>query len=190
MSVFTRAYWRQAARQLKSVRVLAVCALLTAVTVAISQLYIPLPVNNLHIFFDYMPKAVCAAVCGPLAALGVGVVMDLLGFVFHPFGAFFPGYTVSTMVAMGIYGLGLYRQRITVARLAVTKLAVNVVCNIFLNSLWNTMLYSKGFWVFVTSGAAKNLLLWPVETAMLVLVFRLLTPTLRKMGLLDGGLRP
>lgn len=189
MSVFTRAYWRQAARQLKSVRVLAVCALLTAVTVAISQLYIPLPVNNLHIFFDYMPKAVCAAVCGPVAALGVGFVMDILGFVLHPFGAFFPGYTVSTMVAMGIYALGLYRQPITVTRLAVTKLAVNVICNVFLNSVWNAMLYSKGFWAFVSSGAVKNLLLWPVETAMLVLVFRLLSPTLRRMGFLEGAKR-
>lgn len=189
MSVFTRAYWREAAARLKSTRVLAVSALLVAVTVAISQVYIPLPVNNLHIFFDYMPKALCAVVCGPAAAMGVGFVMDILGFVLHPFGAFFPGYTVSTMAAMELYALGLYRQKPTVLRLAATKLAVNLVCNVLLNSIWNTVLYSKGFWIYVSSGLVKNLLLWPVETAMLVLVFRLLWPTLRRMGFADGEKR-
>lgn len=182
MSLFTRAYWKEAAGRLKNVRVLAATALLIAVTVAISALYIPLPINNLHVFFDYVPKSLCAAVCGPVAALGVGFVMDILGFLIHPFGAFFPGYTVTTMVAVLIYALGLYRRRMTVARIAVTKLAVNVICNIFLNSLWNSMLYSKGFWVFVASGTVKNLALWPVEVLIMVIIFRLVTPVLEKQG--------
>ena len=64
MSVFTRAYWKEAAHRLKSPRILAVSALLVALTIAITTLYIPLP-NNLHVFFDYTPKALCAMVCGP-----------------------------------------------------------------------------------------------------------------------------
>ena len=50
MSVFTRAYWKAAAVRLKSPKILAVSALLVAVTIAITTLYIPLP-NNLHVFF-------------------------------------------------------------------------------------------------------------------------------------------
>ena len=144
MSIFTRAYWKEAAGRLKSIRVLGACALLIALTIAITTLYIPLP-NNLHVFFDYTPKALCAMVCGPAAALGVGFVMDILGFLARPMGAFFPGYTVTTMVAMLIYALGFYNQKITIPRIAITKLAVNVICNIGLNSLWNSILMGKAF---------------------------------------------
>ena len=54
MSVFSRTYWKEAVSRLKSVRVLAAVALLIALTIAITTLYIPLP-NNLHVFFDYTP---------------------------------------------------------------------------------------------------------------------------------------
>ncbi len=183
MSVFTRAYWKAAAGRLKSPKILAVSALLVAVTIAITTLYIPLP-NNLHVFFDYTPKALCAMVCGPVAALGVGFVMDILGFLARPMGAFFPGYTVTTMVAMLIYALGFYNQRLTVPRIAITKLAVNVICNIGLNSLWNSMLMGKAFTVFLMGSATKNLLLWPVEVIVMVLIFRLITPVMEKYKLI------
>ena len=184
MSVFTRAYWKEAAARVKNIRVLAATALLVAVTIAITTLYIPLP-NNLHVFFDYTPKALCAMICGPVAALGVGFVMDILGFLARPMGAFFPGYTVTTMVAMLIYALGFFGKKLTVPRIAITKLAVNVICNIGLNSLWNSMLMGKAFVVFLGGSAAKNLLLWPIEVLVMVIVFRLLTPVLEKQKLIS-----
>ena len=183
MSIFTRAYWKEAAGRLKSIRVLGACALLIALTIAITTLYIPLP-NNLHVFFDYTPKALCAMVCGPAAALGVGFVMDILGFLARPMGAFFPGYTVTTMVAMLIYALGFYNQKITIPRIAITKLAVNVICNIGLNSLWNSILMGKAFVVFLPGSAAKNLLLWPIEVAVMAVVFRLVTPVMERYKLI------
>ena len=183
MSVFSRAYWKSAASRLKSIRILAAVALLIALTIAITTLYIPLP-NNLHVFFDYTPKALCATICGPVAALGVGFVMDILGFLARPMGAFFPGYTVTTMVTMLIYALGFYGKKITIPRVAITKLAVNVICNIGLNSLWNSMLTGKAFVVFLAGSVTKNLLLWPIETAVMVIVFRLLMPVLEKQKLI------
>ena len=158
MSIFTRAYWKEAAGRLKSIRVLGACALLIALTIAITTLYIPLP-NNLHVFFDYTPKALCAMVCGPAAALGVGL-------------------------AMLIYALGFYNEKITIPRIAITKLAVNVICNIGLNSLWNSILMGKAFVVFLTGSAAKNLLLWPIEVAVMAVVFRLVTPVMERYKLI------
>ena len=183
MFLFSRVYWQSAVKRLKNVRVLAVCALLIALTIAITTLYIPLP-NNLHVFFDYTPKALCAMVCGPVAALGVGFVMDILGFLVRPMGAFFPGYTVTTMVTMLIYALGFYNRKLTIPRIAITKLIVNVVCNIGLNSLWNSILMGKAFTVFLAGSATKNLLLWPIEVIVIVVVFRLVTPVMEKYKLI------
>ena len=99
-------------------------------------------------------------------------------------GAFFPGYTVTTMVTMLIYALGFYNQRLTIPRIAITKLIVNVVCNICLNSFWNSILMGKAFTVFLVGSATKNLLLWPVEVIVMVLVFRLVTPIMEKYKLI------
>jgi len=71
-----------------------------------------------------------------------------------------------------------------VPRIAITKLAVNVICNIGLNSLWNSILAGKAFVVFLAGSATKNLLLWPVEVLVMVLVFRLVTPVLVKQKLI------
>ena len=110
--------------------------------------------------------------------------MDILGFLARPMGAFFPGYTVTTMVTMLIYALGFYNQKMTVPRIAITKLLVNLICNVGLNSLWNSMLMGKAFTVFLAGSATKNLLLWPVEVVVMVLVFRLITPVMEKYKLI------
>ncbi len=182
-SLFSGAYWRQAARRLKDTRVLAATAMLMAVSIAVTILYIPLP-NNLHIFFDYAPKALCAAVCGPVAALGAGFVVDVLGYLIRPFGAFFPGYTLGTMISLLIYALCLYGQKLTLGRVALARLAVNIINNICLNSLWSSMLYGKAFWVYLTGGILKNLLWWPSEVAVMVLVFRLVSPAMERYKLI------
>ena len=88
------------------------------------------------------------------------------------------------MVAMLIYALGFYHQKITLPRVALTKLAVNVICNIGLNSLWNSILMGKAFVVFLTGSATKNLLLWPVEVLVMMLVFRLVIPVMEKYKLI------
>ncbi|MBR5390304.1 MAG: folate family ECF transporter S component, partial [Clostridia bacterium] len=112
-SLRTSAYWQEAAAMLHNPRVLAVAALFLALCIAISSVFIPLP-NNLRIYFTFVPKALCAAICGPIAALVFGFADDLLGFMIHPSGAFFFGYTLSAMLGMLYYALGLYRAKITV----------------------------------------------------------------------------
>ncbi len=182
-SLVSGAFWKQAALRLKDVRVLAATAMLMAVSIAVTILYIPLP-NNLHIFFDYAPKALCAAVCGPVAALGAGFVVDILGYLIRPFGAFFPGYTLGTMISLLLYALFLYGQKPTVGRVALARLSVNIINNICLNSLWSSMLYGKAFWVYLGGGILKNLLWWPVEVVVMVLVFRLVYPAMERYKLL------
>lgn len=182
-------YWRAAAGEVKKLRTLAVSAIFLALSSAVASVFIPLP-NNLRVYFTYGPKALCAAVIGPVSGLLFGLTGDLLGFVLHPTGGFFPGYTLTSMMGMFLYGLGLYRKKITVCRLAVTKLLVNLVCNAGLNVLWSAILYEKAWIVYFTASLTKNLILWPVETVVLVLVFRLVGPLMERQGFLLPGSIP
>lgn len=189
LSVRSPLYWRGAAGEVKKLRTLAVSAIFLALSSAVASVFIPLP-NNLRVYFTYGPKALCAAVIGPVSGLIFGLTGDLLGFVLHPTGGFFPGYTLTSMMGMFLYGLGLYRKKITVCRLALTKLLVNLVCNAGLNVLWSAILYQKAWIVYFTASLTKNLALWPVETAVLVLVFRLVGPLMERQGFLLPGSIP
>ena len=189
LSVRSPLYWRAAAGEVKKLRTLAVSAIFLALSSAVASVFIPLP-NNLRVYFTYGPKALCAAVIGPVSGLLFGLTGDLLGFVLHPTGGFFPGYTLTSMMGMFLYGLGLYRKKITVRRLALTKLLVNLVCNAGLNVLWSEILYQKAWIVYFTASLTKNLALWPVETAVLVRVFRLVGPLMERQGFLLPGSIP
>ena len=189
LSVRSPLYWRGAAGEVKKLRTLAVSAIFLALSSAVASVFIPLP-NNLRVYFTYGPKALCAAVIGPVSGLLFGLTGDLLGFVLHPTGGFFPGYTLTSMMGMFLYGLGLYRKMITVRRLALTKLLVNLVCNAGLNVLWSAILFKKAWVVYFTASLTKNLALWPVETAVLVLVFRLVGPLMERQGFLLPGSIP
>ena len=182
-SPLTSAYWREAAAALRKPRLLAVAALFLALCVTISSFFIPL-VNNLRVYFTFVPKALCAAVCGPVAALVFGLADDLLGVMIHPSGAFFFGYTVSAMLGMVIYALGLFRRKITILRLALTKLAVNLLVNVGLGALWSSMIYGKAYLFYAGSSLVKNLILWPAEVILLAVFFRLLGPTMERAKLI------
>lgn len=182
-SLWSGDYWRQARDALKQPRLLAVSALLLAASIAIASVFIPLPAN-LRVYFSFLPKALCGAVCGPVCGVLFGAAADLLGYMLHPSGGFFFGYTLSSMTGMLLYGLGLFRARLTPRRLAITKLAVNLLCNVGLGALWSAILYQKGYLFYLGTSLIKNLALWPVETLLLWLMFRTLCPVLQKQGLL------
>lgn len=182
-SLRTSAYWQEAAATLRQPRLLAIAALFLALCIAIFSVFIPLP-NNLRIYFTFVPKALCAAICGPIAALVFGFADDLLGFMIHPSGAFFFGYTLSAVMGMLIYALGLFRAKITVWRIAITKLAVNLLVNVGLGALWSSMLYGKAYLFYAGTSLVKNLLLWPAEVIVLTAVFRLLGPAMERAKLI------
>ena len=60
---------------------------------------------------------------------GVRLVEDILGFILQPTGDFFPGYTLSTMAGVLVYALCFYRARITVLRIVLANLVVNLLVN-------------------------------------------------------------
>lgn len=179
----SRLYWKQAAGTLRQPRLLAVSSLLLASSIAIASVFIPLPAN-LRVYFTFLPKALCGAICGPVCGLVFGAAADLLGYVIHPTGAYFFGYTISSMTGLLIYGLGLFRAKITLPRIALTKLCVNLLCNVGLGVLWNSILYQKAYTFYLWTSLGKNLALWPLETMLLWMMFQALKPFLQHQKLL------
>lgn len=182
---FSRSYWRAAADELKNLRMLTLAAIVTALRIVMGGLYIPLG-DNLNIFFGYLVNGLGSAIYGPVMALLSGFATDVVGYFIHPTGAFFPGYVLSTMMGSFFYALFFYRARITVLRVVLAKLSVNLLVNVGLGALWSAMLYSKGYYYYLAKSLAKNIGLLPVEAALLWAFMRAVVPVCVKNGLLPG----
>ena len=75
---FSKAYWRDAAAELRDTRMLVFAALMIALRVALKMVYIPLA-PNLKINTAFIANALGAMVFGPVMATCAAIISDLLG---------------------------------------------------------------------------------------------------------------
>ena len=128
---------------------LAVLALLTALSVVLSRfLSIQTPVTKIG--FSFLPIAFAGVLFGPVGGALAGGLADLIGALLFPIGAYFPGYTLTAALTGAIYGFAWHQKR-TPLRVIVAVLIKQLVCSLLLNTLWTSILYHKGFMVYLTS---------------------------------------
>lgn len=182
MHLFSSAYWTKACAQLKNIRILSLCAVFVALQVISSGFFVQVS-ENLRIYFSFIFTALFSCIGGPVMALVSGFAADIISFMLFPSGAFFFGYTLSAMLGALLFALLLWDTRITIVKLALSRIFITVFINILLGSVWTTMLYSKGFLFYVTKSAIKNLALLPLEIILLVILFKALLPLLYRKNL-------
>lgn len=191
-SPFTAAYWRLAVRDFKQVRTLAFAALMIAACTGLTLLpSIPTTDPNVRVTWGFLARAVCGMVGGPVTALVFGAAEDTINYMIAPSGPYFPGYAITTMVGTFFYALFLYRMRDPrphklLVRVFLAKLATNIL-NVVLGSLWSAILYRKGYYYYMVKSFWKNLVMLPVQTAMLYFLLLALLPILVRMGLVPKG---
>lgn len=181
---FSAGYWRAAARELKDLRKLTFAALMIALCMMLSHIpSVPL-FGGAEITWGFLARSVCAMVCGPVLGLVFGFAEDILSFFLTGGGGypFFPGYTLTTMLGVLIYSLFFYRTPVTIPKVFFAKLLTNVQ-NVVLGALWMAILTGKAWYVTATSSALKNLIMLPVQTVILVLLFSALLPVLYRTKL-------
>ena len=183
-SPFSRAFWRDAARETKDLKKLTFAALMIALCVMLS--YVPsVPLfGGAEITWGFLARSVCAWVCGPVLGMLFGFAEDILSFFLTGGGGypFFPGYTLTTVLGVGFYALFFYRQEITIRRIFLAKLVTNIQ-NVLLGALWSSILYGKAYFVMASGSALKNLIMLPVQTVILAALFSALLPALSRAGL-------
>ena len=190
---FSPAFWRDARSELGSLKKLAFAALMIALCSMLSHVpSVPL-LGGAKITWGFLARRVCAAVCGPVLGVLFGFAEDLLSFFLTGGGGypFFPGYTLTTMLGVFFYALFFYRQEITIRRIFFAKLVTNVQ-NVLLGALWSSILYGKAYLLMASGSAVKNLIMLPVQTVVLVVLFSALLPALGRAGLVpkqSGKLR-
>ncbi len=167
-TLFTRS-----CEELRQVKTITVCAMLAAAAVVLSSFSIYVT-DTVRVGFSGIPNQLAASLFGPAVASLFAGALDLIKYMLRPSGAFFPGFTLVTMLAGLIYGCFFYGKQLTLPRVLAAHFVVALVCNVLLNTWCLTVITGKGFWILVHARAVKNLIMWPVDSLVFCYVARLL----------------
>ncbi|MGN1445722.1 MAG: folate family ECF transporter S component [Eubacteriales bacterium] len=191
--IWSRAYWREAAAQLRSVNMLAMAALIVALRVAVKFLKIPLAAG-LSVSLDCYVNSLGSLIYGPLMGLLVGAVSDTVGCPLHGFADYFFPFILTEMFSSFIFGLFFWRRPLGAGRALVAKFTVNLICNIILTSVlmkWYYYLYfgvekAEAYNLINMVRIVKNLVLFPVEAVLITVILSALLPALRASHLVPA----
>ena len=173
--LFSRIF--ESSREFKRVTTITTCAMFGALSVVLGYYSFKIT-PNLKIGFGSIPNMLVDYLFGPVVGSLFGGGMDIIKFMLKPDGGFMPGFTFNAMLAAFIYGLFLYKKPLSLKRMLAAKLVVAILCNILLGTLWLSMINGKGYLALLPARAVKNLIQWPVDS----LIFVLVAKTLEQAG--------
>ena len=191
-SVFSLAYWREAAGNLKNVRMLALAAMIIALRAICKMVEIPIA-PGLNINLAGIFNAVGAMVYGPVVGVAGAIVSDPLGYLLHPDGPYFLPFMLVDMSSSFLFGLLFWKRRLTVNRAMGTKFAVNMVSNVVLTSVimkWYYLIFygvekAEAYNIINLTRIVKNLVMFPVEAILIAVVLGALSPALYRLRMLS-----
>ncbi len=159
-------------RELKRVRGVTVCALLIAVYVVLNFLGVYIT-PSVKFTFTYLALAVMGMLLGPTAAfIGAGLA-DFLAYFLRPNPApIHFGIVLTTMLTGLVFGLFLYKRELKLWRVIAAKGCINIFLNLLLNTYWLSGLYGEGYLAMLPARLGKNLILLPLEVALIFLVLK------------------
>ena len=158
-------------QKLKNVQVLTISAFLVAIATVLGFFKIPVS-EIIEIRFQYLPIAASGFLFGPAIGGIVGMLADILGYIVKPTGAFFPGFTISSIASGLIYGWVLYKKEVTIPRILIAQAIESVVCSLLINSINLSILYGSAFTVILSAKLIKALVMFPIKSVMLYLMLK------------------
>ena len=189
---FSKAYWRDAAAELKSTRMLVITALMIALRVALKPLAIPLG-PQLSIQTAMLATALGAMIFGPVVAIPAAMISDTIGFLIFPTGDYFLPFMLTEIASTMLYALCLYRAKPTALRVTLSRFFICFFVNVILQQVifaWQYLYMGNPEKAMDTvlgiTGIArifKNLCFFPVESVVLTLFLKLLMPAVQRAKL-------
>jgi ECF transporter S component (folate family) len=158
-------------KEMKLTHNLVLCGLMGALAIVLNYTTSIFITDYIRIGFSGLPNRVIDYLLGPGVGAIFGGVMDILKYFTKPAGgSFFPGYTLSAILGGLIYGSLLYNKPVKLWRVLAAEFLAKLFVNCGLNTLWLKIMYGNAFWAILPTRALKNLIMLPIDTAILFFV--------------------
>ena len=195
-SPFSKAYWKDAAAELKDVKMLVISALLIALRIALKPFAIYIG-PQMAIQTATLATALGAMIFGPVVAIPAAMISDTIGFMIFPTGDYFLPFMLTEIASTMFYALCLYRAKPNATRVMIARFLICFVVNVVLQQLIFAWQYTymgnpdkaKDAIMGITTMARifKNLFFFPIETVVITLFLKVLIPITSRMKLTYGG---
>lgn len=148
------------------IKKIIISALLLAASIVINR-FLSINTSILSIGFTFVPLMLSGIILGPKYSILIATLSDLIGALLFPFGSYFVGYTISSLLTGLVYGFLLYQKEFQVnksffIRLIIAILIVTIIINGGLNTLWLVITSKKAFLAILPTRILKQLIMIPV----------------------------
>ena len=194
-SPLAKGYWRDAAAELKSTKMLVVTALLVALRIALKPAAIPLG-PQLSIQTATLATALGAMIFGPVVAIPAAMISDTIGFMIWPTGDYFLPFMLTEIAGTLIYALFLYRAKVNPVRVMLARFCICFFVNVVLQQIIYAWYYTyignpdgakeSIMGILTVTRIFKNLAMFPIEAVVITLFLKVLIPVARRAQLVYG----
>ena len=166
-------------------------ALLLGFTLISKLIVLPSGFGALGFRFGLIFLSVAAMIGGPIPALLIGALSDILGFFLFESGsgAFNPIFTVSAMLSCFIYAICFYRTNISFTKCLIARIFVNFICNFLIEGFGQIIVYNYKFsWLYLTSLPKQIAYLIP-QSIIIFVVLIVVAPIASDTGFIDEKIK-
>ena len=193
---FSKAYWRDAAAELKDIRMLVITALMIALRIALKPFAIYIG-PQMAIQTATLATALGAMIFGPVIAIPAAIVSDTIGFMIFPTGDYFLPFMLTEIASTMFYALCLYRAKPTATRVIIARFLICFVVNVVLQQFIFAWQYTymgnpdkakdSIMGIMTVARIFKNLFFFPIESVVITLFLKVLIPITARLRLTYGG---
>lgn len=177
---FKKELFKSSFKNFSNIKAIVMISILFALQMALKQISIPTGLPNLNINLGTLIFPIISMIFGPIPAISIGALSDIIGFMVKPNGPFFPGYTLSAMISGLIYALCLYKTKITFTKCLTARLLIGVLVNAFLGSLWTKIVMGIDYNLSLSISLFKNLLFLFPQSLIMFLSIKVLAPVFER----------
>ncbi len=193
---FSKAYWRDAAAELKDIKMLVVTALMIALRIALKPFAIYIG-PQMAIQTATLATALGAMIFGPVLAIPAAMISDTIGFMIFPTGDYFLPFMLTEIAGTMFYALCLYRAKPSATRVIIARFLICFVVNVVLQQFIFAWQYTymgnpdkakdSIMGIMTMARLFKNLFFFPIESVVITLFLKVLIPITSRAKLTYGG---
>lgn len=165
-------------------------AMLLALLIVLSR-FLSIETQFLVLSFSFIPIIMSAIWLGPKYSMMIAALGDLIGSLLFPFGAYFPGFTISAAISGYIYGIILYNKnkqtnnKKFLLKLIISSILVLGLVNIFITSFWLHMLYGKAYYAIISTRTISQIIMLPIQVIIIYILNKFFNPIIDKYLIQD-----
>ena len=160
-------------KQKISTKMLAVMGVLIALEVVIAHFVTFRPSQTMKLSLDFLPIVIAGVMFGPVPAMIIGMLADVLGAFIFPVGPYFPGFTVTAALTGLVYGLLLHKDQ-SMIRIVIAVAIQQWVLSLLLNTFWLKVLYGMPYIPTLVGRIPQTAILTAVQLILIPIIVKVI----------------